>query len=208
VPRDWFSLGFRSDGTKLSFGREQAVELGKLRSKVVLFDADSAKMTPLRKSAWLTENQLLAPMAGPVYLIGQVGANSESQEWQQYKLVGRTGVGWKLPAWLGGDVQIRGGKALTNFDAERQSMIPDQSRTFLELVTKWALPGSLQLEFLSESVMNPAGNDLQKRDLRLAVPITQSGQVHFGAKYWSMPSSDPAAWRDRMRFYMGVQWQR
>lgn len=209
APKDWYDLGFRSDGAKLSLRSEQALDLGKLRSKVVLIDAEPTPVRPVRKPGWQAENSLHSPVIGPLFVVSQLGANSDSVEWQQYKLTGRTGVGWKMPAWLGGEIQLRGGTALTNFDNEREALVPQQARSYLELATRWTLPGALQLEFLTEAAARPtnSGSDVHKRDLRLALPLP-AGQVHIGAKYWSMPSSDPAAWRERLRIYMGVQFTR
>src|SRR5262245_19592960 len=164
-PASWAELGFRHDSTKLTHGREVDLDVARIKSRVALFA--SGESTPLRRSGWETEDSLKSPLSGPFFLVGRVGANSESVEQQSYKLVGMTGLGLRLP--IGGEIQMRGGRQMTNYDPDDLYLVPEQSRNFFELSTRWTLPGQLNLEYTREAT--PARSNL-KRDIRLAIPLS------------------------------------
>src|SRR5437870_1862483 len=130
----WAGHGFREEDIRRSLGRQFNLEWwGKLNSKIVLIDPNANPYTPIRRSGWQTDESLKLPLAGSLFVVGQLRANSGSIEYQQYELVGRTGLGVRLPEWLGGEIQVRGGRSKANYDPDDESMFPGKVTTFLEL---------------------------------------------------------------------------
>jgi len=203
-PASMATLGFRDEGAKHTLGRNRDMEWAKLKSRVALFGPTCN--LPLLRSGWETEESLKFQLNRSFFVVGRVGANSESVVWQQYKFVGVTGVGMKLP--IGGEIQFRGGRSLTNYDPDDLVLIPEQTKTFLEFSTRWALPGHLNLEYTGEAIPAQASfsRDIVKQDLKLARPLSKSGEIHFGAKVrWE---GETTPWVDRMKIYFGLHLKR
>src|ERR1051326_3506658 len=177
----WGALGCRDEGNKLSHGQQHDLDLAKLKSRTELMGNEVAG--PLRRNGWKTEDSLKMPLGGSVFIVGQVGANSDSVEQQQYKVTGSTGVGATLPA--GGEIQVRRVRSVTNYDPDDLMLIREQAKSSVEFTLRWKLPGDLKLEYTGEAVQQLLEHDLRKQDLRLAFPLTSSGQFHIGAKYHS-----------------------
>ncbi len=201
-PASWASLGFRTDGRKLSHGRDMNLDIASVNSKVALIGPDNT--VPLRRTGWESEDSLKLPFNNTFFIVGKVGADSGSLEQQQYKLVGTTGLGVRLP--FGGEVQMRRGRSLTNYDPDDLVLVPEHSKDFVEFSTKWTLPGDVKLEYTQESSssQSPLVRDKIKRDVRFAYPLPKDGQIHIGAKYESPDSTTPAPWVERMKLYMGL----
>src|SRR5438552_8307251 len=116
------------------------------------------------------------PVAGPLFLFGQVGAATAAVEEQQHIGLGRTGVGLKLKPWFLEEVQVRGGPAM-RYDStgKKAGQSPERSELFLEAVTKLPLPviGPLNVEYTSLAV--PAGTGGERgqinQDFKLAKPL-------------------------------------
>jgi hypothetical protein len=165
---------------------------------------------PVRRSGWQTEDSLKMPLTDRFFVVGQLGANSDSVERQQYKFVGRTGIGWK-PPWLGAEIQVRTGRTMTNYDSTTMDIIPERTRTFYEVNTRWPLASFLNLEYTQEMQLAsaPDEHDRQNQDLRVAVPFSSAGQFHIGAKYYRLlDTSTPTPMLDRMQLYLGLQYKR
>src|SRR5262249_22080798 len=151
-----------------------------------------------------TEESLKLPFNRTFFVVGKLGADSGSLEQQQYKVVGATGLGVRLP--FGGEFQMRRGRSMTNYDPDDLVLIPEGSKDFVEVTTRWTLRGDVKLEYTQESIasQSPLGRDKVKRDVRFAYPLPKDGQIHFGAKYESPDTPGPAPWVDRMKLYMGL----
>lgn len=199
TPDSLVAMGFRDDGIRRTLGRSLDLDWANLKSRVALFGP--VCNIPLQRSGWETEESLKFNLNRSLFLVGRVGANSEWVESQQYKVVGVTGVGLKLP--IGGELQVRGGRSLTNYDPDDLVLIPEQAKTFIEFTTRWSLPGSLNLEFTSETVPDQPN---VSRDLKLAMPLPKSGEIHVGARYSYEGETTP--WIDRMKLYFGLQLKR
>jgi hypothetical protein len=205
-----FVLGFRSDGTKQVLGWQRNLDWANWNSKVVLIDSDTNAYVPVRRNGWQTEDSLKMPVTDRLFVVGQLGANSDSVERQQYKLVGRTGIGWK-PPWLGAEIQFRTGKTVTNYDSSSVDVVPERMRTFFELVTRWPVASFLNLEYSHDAqlAVTPDEHDRENQDLRLAVPISATGQFHIGAQdYRWLDTNSPTPMLDRMQLYLGLQYKR
>jgi hypothetical protein len=151
------------------------------------------------------------PLNDRLFLVGQFGANSDDTDRQAYKVVGRTGIGWKLPSWLGGEIQIRGGKSMTNYDSTTADIIPDRQRTFYEINTKWPVWRIFNLEYTQETqfASTPDEHDKLNQDLRVAMPLSDTGQFHIGAKYYRyLDGTTTTPWLERLQFYLGLQYKR
>jgi hypothetical protein len=207
---DWSGLGFRHDGPGKALGRQTEMDWGRLNTKVVLADA-ATNPAPLPNRTWKTEDSVRLPLAGSLFVVGQVDSRSDSVEAQLYKLETRTGVGAPLPFLPGGEVQFRGGRSVTNTDPESPSVVPgpDRSRYFLELMARGQLVGPWKVEYTAAALTptSPTARDQIKQDLRLACPFGENRQFHLGAKYkWDDATTTP--WTERMQLYLGVEWKR
>src|SRR5579859_3659607 len=192
----WAALGFRDDDIRRKMGRQFDLELAMLNSKIILVDRNANPYVPLRRSGWQTEESVKMPLAGSVFVIGQLQANSGSVEWQQYEFVGRTGLGMRLPPWLGGEIQLRGGRSMANYDPDAESMFPGRTKTFFELATKWPIFGRINLEYTGKAIppQSAAEREVLRQELKLAIPLSDSGQFHVGARYRSEDATMPSPW--------------
>jgi hypothetical protein len=202
----WSAMGFRDDGMKLRTGREHDLDFARLNSRTALVP-DFAANVPIRRNGWQTEDSLKLPLTESLFLLGQVDANAQSFEWQQYKWSRAIGLGFRLP--VGGEVQLRSGKSATNYDPDDFALIPERTKSFVELTTKWRLPWSLNLQYSGEaSRAQTSTRDILNQDLRLAVPLSNSGQMHVGAKYRWEDTTVPTPWIERTKLYFGLEWKR
>lgn len=201
--------GFRDEGPRRTLGRQLQIDGVSVKSRMVLPDPDWNNSSPIRRSAWQTEESVRLPFLGPLSVIGQVGVNSESVEWQQYKFTGKTGIAWKLPSWLGGEVQFRTARYLSNYDPDLEVLVPEHARTFFEISTRWPLIRKLNLEYTGEAIpaASDTDRDVLKQDLRLAMPFSASGQIHIGAKYRWVDMSNATPWLGRTRMYIGLEFK-
>ena len=213
-PENWGSLGFRNEGPRQSLGRQVDIEGLKVNSKVALADPDWHVNMPIRRSGWKTEESLKVPFLGPLYVVGQVSADSGSVEQQQYNLVSKTGLGMKLPDWLGGEIQVRTGRSKTNYDSDTDTLLStDQVKTFVEVSTRWPLAAWLNLEYTGQALppaLSPVERDTLKvnQDVRLAFPLSNSGQFQIGAKYRWEDTTSQTPWFERMKIYFGLEFKR
>jgi hypothetical protein len=209
----WTPRGLRHDGPQRVADAKTDADWGALTSKVKLRERDDP-LDPSLRNTWETDESLRLPVAGPLFLFGQLGGSSPSAEQRQLKWLGKTGIGVKLKPWLLQEVQVRGGPAVRYDSTTTLSpgQSPERSELFLEAVTKVPLPvvGPLNVEYTGYAVpaATPTDRNQINQDFKLAVPLSSGGQFHVGAKYrWeNVPSSTP--WVDRMELYMGVQLKR
>jgi len=206
-----FAMGFRGERAKQSVGWQRDLEVANLNSKVVLIDSDPDANLPVRRNGWQHEDTVKMPLNDRFFLVGQLGANSDDADRQAYKVVGRTGIGWKLPPWLGGEIQIRGGRSVTNYDSTIVDTVPERIRSFYEINTKWPVWRIFNLEYTQETHFAgaPDEHDTLNQDVRLAMPLSDTGQFHIGAKYYRYLDGAPTTpWLERLQFYLGLQYKR
>ena len=211
LDKNLFTMGFRGERAKQSLGWQRDLEVANLNSKVVLIDSDPDANVPVRRNGWQREDTVKMPINDRFFIVGQFGANSDDTDRQAYKVVGRTGIGWKLPSWLGGEIQIRGGKSMTNYDSSTADIIPDKAHTFYEINTKWPVWRIFNLEYTQETQFASTSDEHDKmnQDFRVAMPISDTGQFHIGAKYYRyLDGSATTPWLERLQFYLGLQYKR
>jgi hypothetical protein len=203
------SPNLKLDGVKRVADSSTATEWADLSSKIKLRERD-VHLDPTVRNAWETDESVKLPVAGTLFVFGQMGASTPAVEQGQYKWLGKTGVGMKLKPWLMQEVQIRGGPAVRYDDTEKLSpgQSPERSELFLEAATKVPVPviGALNVEYTGNTVppATPADRNAVNQDVKLALPFNGGGQFHVGAKYkWETASATP--WMDRMQVYMGFQ---
>jgi hypothetical protein len=205
----WSALGLQSNDIRLSLSRESNLLWAKLNSKVMVIDPNAVPNVPLRRSGWQTEESLRLPFFGSLFVVGQVGANSGSIEYQQYKLVGKTGLGWKLPSWLGGEIQLRSGRSLANYDSDSETMMPEQLKKFVELNTRWPLADWLNVEYTGQtsSTQSATAHDMLTHEIRFAVPLSNAGQFHIGARYKMEDTPSQTLWYERTKLLIGLEFK-
>src|SRR5206468_1691281 len=78
----WTPYPLRPDGVQRVANAKAGGEWGALTSKVALRERDDL-LDPSRRNTWETDESLRMPVAGSLFLFGQVGASSPSVEQQQ-----------------------------------------------------------------------------------------------------------------------------
>jgi hypothetical protein len=205
--------GWRHDGPKRVATAKADADWGALSSKVALRERDHL-LDPSCRSTWETDESLRLPVAGALFLFGQLGASRPDAEQRPLKWLGKTGVGVKLKPWLLQEVQLRGGPAVRYDDTYTLSpgQSPERSELFLEAVTRLPLPvvGPLNVEYTSYAVpaATPTDRGQVNQDFKVALPLSSGGQFHVGAKYRWEGATSPTPWVDRMELYMGLQLKR
>jgi hypothetical protein len=133
------------------------------------------------------------PLAGAVFLFGQAEKDNLALS-QGSRVIGQTGVTWKLPVQAGLELLLSCGPEVTYVDvlrtdrAQDRSLLPFQTRLLrVDLQCRWQLLGQVGLECQGSvcPALNPGEPDAFHEDLRLAFPLTRGGQFLLGAKhYW------------------------
>jgi hypothetical protein len=198
----------RQDGVQRIASSAAASDFADLSTKVKLRDRDS-QLDPSVRSAWETDQTVKVPVAGSVFFFNQVSGSTPDVDQQQYKWLGKSGVGLKVKPWLFQEVQVRTGPVVRFDDTGTltKGQSPEHSELFVEAVTKVPVPvvGPVNVEYSSYAVpaATSADRNAINQDFKVALPIG-GGQFHVGAKYkWEAASATP--WMDRMQVYMGVQ---
>lgn len=133
------------------------------------------------------------PLAGAVFLFGQAERDGLAPA-QGSRLIGQTGVTWKLPVQAGLELLLSCGPEVTYTDVLRSdrapdhSLLPFQTRLLrVDLQCRWHLLEQVGLECQGSvcPALNPGEQDAFYQDLHLAFPLTRRGQFLLGAKrYW------------------------
>jgi hypothetical protein len=178
-------------------------------------DPDWVRDDPLhRGNSWSTGETLRLPLNDAIYLFGAMDAESKSVEQQQFRWLGKTGVGLKLRPWWLEEVQLRGGPARRYVDEDRSVHNPaaEQSELFVEVSTKLPVPllRAIQLEYTGTAIppTTSAERERIKQNFKIALPLSDSSQFHVGASWRSDETSTPTPFIDRAQLYFGVQLNR
>src|SRR5262249_60436810 len=94
---------------------ESRGEWGSLTSQVVLTERAPATDwdEPTRGPSWKREDSWKCPVAGPFFVFGQLGANSDEATLTDMKVSGKTGVACRLALFPASELVLRSGPALT-----------------------------------------------------------------------------------------------
>jgi hypothetical protein len=149
--------------------------------------------TPFEAVDRLKERAVQLPVAGPVFLFGQVKKGEEGIPAPDGKMVGDTGLGCKLPIAEILELQLRCGPELTYSDLRKPErgkvadpwQMPFQSQWLrLDLQWRWSLPGRVGLECQTSAWpgFSPQERDQLSQDVRAVFPFGKGGQLHLGAR--------------------------
>jgi hypothetical protein len=209
-------LNLRRDGDLQRHRSRMAGGFGALTSQLSIRDPETARDDPLRRGpSWSTDETLNVPLGDMIFLFGSVNAESISVEQQTHRWSGRTGVGLRFRPWLFDEVvQLKTGPSMRYEDPEvpSRSAAGEQSELFLELSTKLAIPvvGPVNLEYLG--IAQPPATALEReryrQNIRVALPLSEASQLHFGARWWSDEQSSATPFVDRAQLFFGVQLKR
>lgn len=159
---------------------------------------------PSAPQVWQTEEAWQVPcrpFSEAIFLFGQVGARYQAVTTPEWNLSGRSGLGWKVPASLLGEVQLRAGPTWSWSDPLRPETSLTYSDLLLELHYRRPLPGLLQLEYRGSAL--PGENERLQQDLGLRIPIRPAGHLKVGARHQPDPL-DAASWREDLQLYLGL----
>jgi hypothetical protein len=183
----------------------------RLDSNVVIDDPSQTSVGPGTPGrSWQTEESLRVEVAGPLFVFGQANAASQSVEQQRLNMSGRTGVGVRWQPWTKAEVQVRGGPLLRYTDGNGTP--EEMARLALELTARTPVYGNLKFEYSGTAMpaLSPLAREQLSQDLRLALHLSDSSQVHVGTRYsWQdTGAATLTPWTDRMQLYMGLQLKR
>jgi hypothetical protein len=213
-PDSWSALGFQTDERRRhKTSQTTDVAIGELNSSFVLFDAADADRVPAYRSTWSTEESLKVPLfMKPLFAYGQVGASSDAADAQAVKVTSKTGIGVKFEPLAKTEVQLRSATTMTYGDSETFRTVygPATSQFALELLAKCPLVGPLRMEYIGTALpaRTIAEHDQVKQDLRVALPLGDTGSIHVGARYRWENTLTPTPWMDRAELYLGVTLKR
>lgn len=161
---------------------------------------------PLPVQPWQTDESLQLPVLGPFFAFGQCGAAPDTSPSRELRVSSRGGIGCKMQVLPGAELQMRGGPVMTF----RERLGGEEAQWLVEVQAKYALPLSLGLEYQGAALpaLNPAARDRVTQDVRVAVPLGDSGQFRLGARHqWeNAPTYRP--WGEGMQLYLGVELKR
>jgi hypothetical protein len=158
------------------------------------------------------DSSLRLPLAGPVFLFGQV---QKGEDWMPVpatgKMIGDTGLACKLPNLAGAEMLFRLGPEMTYdkaFKSTDRSALPVRPQWLrLDLQARWSLLGPVGLECQGTAL--PALADFERdriiQDIRAVVPLGKSGQFQLGAKHTWENVNDSKPWNEATQFYGGFK---
>jgi hypothetical protein len=204
-------LGASSDVLPRKLQTASDGDFGTITSKLdlTLNDRDPAPSDgPLLQRAWKLDDSWRCPLAGPLFVYGQFGGNSEEKATDDLKLGGKTGLACKLDLIPGGGVELRSGPALSYTDPLRPDKVREKSEWLLEVEGRWPLLEGLGLEY--QGTLSPALTPVDRNsftsDLHLATPLGPGGKLQLGARRrWEGFGVDARPTLDSMQLYLGLE---
>jgi hypothetical protein len=153
-------------------------------SQLAYRDVPADPNNPRPEQNWHSDESLRLSVTHSLYVFSQMGAGCDCMTTQETRLTTRTGVEYKLPTWLRGELLVRGGPAVTWDDTLRREHTQEHSEVLLEVQGKWPIWNQLKLEYNSSAApaLHPAEHDHLNQDLLVAFPVG-SGQLRVGAKH-------------------------
>jgi len=156
---------------------------------------------------WKTDESWRCPVAGPLFVFGQLGGAGTEIAQQDTKVTGQTGLGCKWSPLDDAEFTVRSGPSVTYTDALRPDHLREQSQWLLEVQARWQLFGKIGLEYQGKAApaLTPLDHDWFDQDLGLAAPIGPGSKVRFGARrHWDdAPDAKPSP--DNMQLYFGLE---
>ncbi len=185
---------------------------GSLTAQTTVQDgwAPSAWDDPAWKRSWQTSQSYRLPLAGPLSVFGQVGANSEEAAQKDMQVTGQTGLACKLPLPAVADVQVRGGPRVAYTDPLRPDRTSARSDWLLEVQARVPLLARVGLEYQGTAApaLTPVDHDWVNQDVHLAFPVGAGGKFQLGAKHHWEDTGSTRGGADNTQVYMGLQLSR
>jgi hypothetical protein len=180
---------------------------GSLKSQLQVDPARAAEVRDAER--WQAEQNLQVPVAGPLYVFGQVSAGCNTLTAQQRTLGGRTGIGCKLRPVAGSEIVLSGvSQANYSEDPLQPKRLPvEKSQLIVELQANYSLLGALKLEYQGSAIpaLDPLDHNRVQQDFRFAVPLGRAGDLRLGAKHqWEDQPGVTRPWTDGMQLYLGL----
>jgi hypothetical protein len=193
-------------------GGKSEGEWGALAAQTTVQDgwAPSAWEEPAWKRSWQTNQSYRLPLAGPVFVFGQLGANSEEAAQQDMQVTGQTGLACKLPLSPAADVQVRGGPRVAYTDPLRPERTSAHSDWLLEVQARLPLVARVGLEYQGTAApaLTPVDHDWVNQDVHLAFPVGAAGKFQLGAKHRWQDAGNTRGGADGTQVYMGLELSR
>jgi hypothetical protein len=186
---------------------QSAQEWGFVESDFIWQAPEPGRDSPFERGEWKTEDMFAVPVTGPVYLFTGVEMGGQYSADQPVKMIGRTGVLWKMPLGEGTALEVRGGPTMKYNDATRLDKTHDQGSMEWEVKAKCPLIGPFNLEYLGEALpaMTPEDRAQLKQDLNVFIPVN-GGKFKVGAKHrWEPGPVDTRTANGLMEVYMGLE---
>jgi hypothetical protein len=184
-------------------------EWGSLQSQIQVREGRSAVTweEPLWARTWKTDENWKYTVGGPVFLFGQLGANSDEAAQKNMKVAGRTGLACKLPVGSAGEVTIRSGPGVTYTDPLRPTWMREHPDWLVEVQARWPLLLGIGLEYQGSAApaLTPLDRDWINHDLYVAIPVGAAGKVKLGAKRRWENTIDPHPNPDNTQLYLGLE---
>ena len=187
-------------------------EWGSLTAQTTVQDgwAQSDWQEPAWKRSWQTSQSYRRALAGPVFVFGQLGANSSEAAQQDMQVTGQTGLACKLPLPSVADVQVRGGPRVACTDPLRPDRATSHSDWLLEVQARVPLVARVGLEYQGSAApaLTPVDHDWVNQDVHLAFPLGAAGKFQLGAKHRWQDTGASRSGTDSTQVYMGFQLSR
>jgi hypothetical protein len=180
---------------------------GVVESEFVWQAPEPGHDTPFERGEWSTDDLFAVPVAGPLHLFTGVEMGGQYAADQSMKVIGRTGVLWRMSLGEGIPLSVRGGPTVKYNDALRPERTKDQGTMEWEVKAQCPLIGPFNLEYLGEALpsMTPDERAQLKQDLNLFIPVN-GGKLKFGAKHqWVPGQAEARSTTGLMELYMGIE---
>jgi hypothetical protein len=190
--------------------RQISGPLGSWTCRTQVADRRARRDNPLA-GGWRTDDSWNLDVTGPLFVFGSLAAGCNGLGGAEVNVTGKTGLGCKMAAPLGGEVTVRGGPLLTYTDPLRSEPVQEKSEVFVELQARYPLPlpGKMGLEYQGAAVpaLGPLGNRRVNQEVRLAIPVGDAGLLKVGAKHqWDDAAAAAVrSWRDGMQVFLGLE---
>jgi hypothetical protein len=172
--------------------------------------APSAWEEPAWKRSWQTNESYRLPLAGPLSVFGQLGANSDEAAQQNMQVTGQTGLACQLPLGPAANFQVRSGPRVAYTDPLRPDRTSSRSDWLLEVQARLPLLARVGLEYQGTAApaLTPLDHDWINQDLHLAIPVGAAGKFQLGAKHKWQDSAGSRTGTDSTQVYLGLELSR
>ena len=164
------------------------------------------------KDVWREGDGLQLPLAGSLFVFGQVRNDSDGTAFPDARKVGDTGFGCRLTLGERTEMVLCCGPEFTFLDPTHAGRAlenaPPQSQWLrLGVQWRWSLGERVGLECQGGAcpALNPAEHDLLDQDLRLVFSVGRSGRLQFGVRYLWENSNEARLGTEATQLYGSVR---